>query len=63
MNAKDAIAQARAIIIAMKSGAISYSQAKEKCKPLFEIADNRGSEIAKRFGKSYSKINFVSFAR
>lgn len=63
MTAKEAIAEARALVSTMKMGGLTYDECKSKCIPLFEIANSKGREIAKKFNKRYSDIVFASFAR
>lgn len=63
MTPNEAIGQAKAIVIAMKIGTITYNEAKAKCKPLFDIANKRIAEIAKKNNKPAYKISFASFAR
>ena len=63
MTAREALAQAKAIVDAMKQGAISYDNAKEKCEPLFRIAYERTKIIARRHGQTPHRIIFASFAR
>lgn len=63
MNAKEAIAEARYIVSLMKAGAFTYDEAKEKCEPLFKIANDKGKQIAKKYNRKYSPITFTPFAR
>lgn len=63
MNAQEAIGQARVIVAAMKVGAITYDEARIKCEPLFDIANKRMREIAKKYNKRFTPINFAAFAR
>jgi len=63
MTPKDAINQARNIVAIMKQGGLSYEDAKKQCEPLFEIANAKGREIAKKYNKRYIPISFASFAR
>ncbi len=63
MNARDAIATARAIVIAMKNGAISYDNAKTRCQPYFNVYNKYCKKIAKKYNQRPHKISFSSFAR
>ena len=63
MKPNEAIGQAKAIVAAMKMGYLTYDEAKAKCLPLFDIANKRISEIAKKYNKPAYKISFSSFAR
>lgn len=63
MTAKEALQQAKEIIIAMKMGVIAYDDAKAKCQPLLDIANIKSQEIAKKHGIKYRPIIFAGFAR
>jgi hypothetical protein len=53
------LAEARAIKFAMKNGALSYSQAKERVKPLLARVNEVGKLIAKKYGRKYREIRFT----
>lgn len=63
MTPKEAISQARNIVAVMKQGGLTYEAAKRQCQPLFDIANAKGKEIAKKYNKRYIPISFASFAR
>lgn len=44
-------------------GYIDYEQAKKEAQPFIDEMNNKGMEIAKRFGKKFSKFTFVSLMR
>lgn len=48
----------------LRTGAISFEEAKKKAAPLFEAINERGKQIAKEHGiKRYKPISFTSFMR
>jgi hypothetical protein len=53
------LAEARAIKFAMKNGALSYSQAKERVKPLLAKVNEAGKMVAKKYRRKYRKIKFT----
>jgi len=53
------LAEARAIKFAMKHGALSYPQAKERVKPLLEKVNLVGKEISKRYRRKFKPITFT----
>lgn len=53
------LAEARAIKFAMKNGALPYSEAKKRVKPLLEKVNEVGKLIAKKYGRKYREINFI----
>lgn len=53
------LAEARAIKFAMKNGALSYSQAKERVKPLLENVNAVGKLIARKYRRKYREIRFT----
>lgn len=44
-------------------GYIGYDQAKEEAQPFIDEMNKRGEEVAKKFGKKFSKFTFVSLMR
>lgn len=63
MEPREAINQARNIIARMKNSELTYDEAKTLCKPLFDTANNKGKEIAKKYNMRYKNISFAAFAR
>lgn len=48
---QDLLAEARAIHIAIRGGAITYDEAKRKTKPLLDIVNARIKQIAVKYGQ------------
>lgn len=44
-------------------GYIDYNQAKKEAEPFIAEMNRLGEEVAKRFGKKFSKFTFVSLMR
>jgi hypothetical protein len=61
--AKEHLAEARSIHLAMRNGAISYNGAKRLTKPLLEEANLVAMTIAKKYGIKPVKITFQDLGR
>lgn len=61
--AHDLLAQVRGIIIAFKSGGITYEQAKEKTSPLLQQYNTIGTQVAKKYGRKWYSVGFSTLAR
>lgn len=59
MNSHEALAMATAIVNVVKVGGISYEEGKDKCQPYFEIINQRGSEIARKYNRKYKPITYA----
>lgn len=44
-------------------GNIDYDTAKKEAEPFIEEMNKKGEEIAKKFGKKFSKFTFVNLMR
>ncbi len=52
------LAEARAIRFALECKTISYTEAKNRVKPLLEKLNKAGIRIAKKYGVKYKKVTF-----
>lgn len=63
MNAREALATAKAICDVCHMGALTYDEAKAKCAPLIAIFNDKGKTIAAKYGRRYSPITFTGLMR
>lgn len=61
--AKEHLAEARSIHLAMSMGAITYNEAKRLTKPLLEKVNLVAMTIAKKYGIKPAKITFQDLGR
>jgi hypothetical protein len=55
----EVLATARGIKFAMKNGALSYEEAKERVRPLLAKVNEVCKLIAKKYGRKYIEIRFA----
>ncbi|MBI2600473.1 hypothetical protein HYW42_00815 [Candidatus Daviesbacteria bacterium] len=60
---KEMLAEARAIYLAMKQGAISYEKAKLMTTPYLEIINKRVRKLARKHGVYAKEIRFNDLNR
>lgn len=63
INLREVLAEARAIHLAMRHGAMTYEQAKQRTKPLLAIINVRTKQIAKEFNVRAKEIKFSDLNR
>lgn len=51
------------IKMSLALGYISYDEAKEEARPILDRINDRGREIAKKYGKKYYPITFTEIMR
>lgn len=55
--------QLNEVKILLKTGQISYDEARNKATPILSKLNSRGEKIAKEFGRRYSPVTFTGFMR
>lgn len=63
INLKELLAEACAIHLAMRQGAMTYEQAKEWTKPYLDIINKEAAKIARRYGQRPMKMRFSDLNR
>ena len=58
VNLRDLLAEARAIHLAMKHGALSYEKAKVMTKPYLDTINKEARKIARQYKVSPKEIRF-----
>jgi len=58
INLRELMAEARAIHLAMRQGAMTYEEAKIKTRPYLDIVNRESAKIARKYGQRPSKIKF-----
>ena len=62
-KAKEHMAEARTIHLAMRNGAIPYMDAKRLTKPLLDEVNKVALRIAKKYGIRHKEITFQDLGR
>ena len=63
MDSKEALSRARAIVLAVKGGVISYERGNELVKPYLCIVNEKGKNISKKYGKRWVNLNYTTLLR
>lgn len=63
VNLRELMAEARAIHLAMRQGAMTYEQAKERTKPYLDVINKEAAKIARRYGQRPTKMRFSDLNR
>lgn len=58
MNAQEAQQELRHVVLRTATGGLSYDEGFAMAKPLLEIINNRGREIAKKWKKSFRPLTW-----
>ncbi len=62
-EAKEALAKARAIVLACNAGALPYDRAKALCKPYLNIFNSSAKKLAVKYKQNYKPTTFASLRR
>ena len=62
-ESQENLAIAKGLASAARFGQISYEEAKKKAQPYLDKVNAKGSEIAKKFGKRFTPIQFSKLVR
>ena len=63
VNLRELLAEARAIHLAMRQGAMTYEQAKERTMPHLDTINKEAAKIARRYGQRPMKMRFSDLNR
>jgi hypothetical protein len=63
LSGKELLSKARHIALLCNDGLLNYDEAKRQCKPILDLFNTKGKEIAKKHNQRYSRLTFASLRR